>query len=434
MNYQSTRHSQNTATFTEAVLSGLAPDGGLWVPTRWPTEVTATLTADLPYPDFAAKLLQPFFEVKTSLNDLTTLCKMAFDFPVPLRQIRNNLWLLELFHGPTLAFKDFGARFLSACYQRFNLAKPMTLLVATSGDTGSAIASAFHGHSTMRVVILFPEGKITARQQQQITCWGDNVLAVAVRGTFDDCQRLVKNALQDPTWQTSLGVTTGNSINIARLLPQMVYYAYISLKWQTQHQTVPNFIVPCGNLGNVTAAYWAKQLGFPIQDILLATNANTVVPDFLRTGVYQACAAIATLANAMDVGNPSNLERLLHLFGNSEALCAKLQATSVSDDEIRTTLLEFATQNNLVVCPHTATALHVYNQLSPKQIAKPWIIVATAHPCKFEQVIEPILNTVISVPAQLATILTRPSAYKVIEPNLSALSTLVMQPQNKDLR
>ncbi|HLF66176.1 MAG TPA: threonine synthase, partial [Gammaproteobacteria bacterium] len=282
-----------------------------------------------------------------------------------------------------------------------------TLMIATSGDTGSAVASAFHGKENIQVVILYPEGKISDRQAHQITCWGDNILALAVQGNFDDCQALVKAAFHDPNWQDYTHLSTANSINIGRLLPQMSYYALASLYAWHQFGTPARFIVPSGNLGNVTAAYWAREIGCPIDDIVVATNANSVVPDYLRTGEYHPRSSVETLANAMDVGNPSNFERLNYLFKNYDTFKKNMRAFAVSDAEITATIKEIYQRYGQVICPHTATACFVRQQLSDL----PWIVVSTAHASKFEQVIEPMLNITLPVPDALQCLLIKPQHF-----------------------
>lgn len=266
-------------------------------------------------------------------------------------------------------------------------------------------------------MVLFPKGQISQRQQQQITCWGDNVLAMAVKGNFDDCQRLVKDALVDPWWQQYTRLNTSNSINIGRLLPQMTYYAFHSWRWKQQTQQSARFIVPSGNLGNVTAAHMAKQLGFPIDQIVMSLNANTVVKTYLSTGQLQPQASVATLANAMDVGDPSNLERLQSLFGDVNDLRQHTLAISASDADIQHVIAEVDQQYHREVCPHTATACYARHQLS----SEPWLIAATADPCKFEQVLEPVLGREIPPTSALQTLLSRPHSMQTIPVDDQAL-------------
>lgn len=401
MKYLSTRGT-DLVNFDQAIQTGLAPDGGLYVPQSFPK----INFEELPYAQLATTLLESFLKESKLENQIAAICEQAFNFPVPLTQLNTNTQLLELFHGPTVAFKDFGARFLAQCMNRLATQK-MTLMIATSGDTGSAVASAFHGKENIQVVILYPEGKISERQAHQINCWGDNILPLAVQGTFDDCQALVKSAFANKKWQAYTHLSTANSINIGRLLPQMAYYASSSLQYQKQYGEGARFIVPSGNLGNVTAAFWAKQIGCPIAEIVVATNANSVVPDYIHTGNYQPKPSVETLANAMDVGNPSNFERLKYLFQTHENFTKNMPAYSVNDAQITQTIKNIYQKYQKIICPHTATACYVRNQLSDK----PWIVVATADASKFEETIEPMLNIKIPVPPALQLLLKKPQSF-----------------------
>lgn len=410
MNYVSTR-GHDLINFDQAIQRGLASDGGLYVPQNFP-HVDVMALAKENYAPMATKLMMPWVAGSQLETHLPAICEQAFNFPVPLTPLNDNTYLLELFHGPTLAFKDFGARFLAECMNRLT-SKKTTLMIATSGDTGSAVASAFHGKNNIQVVILYPEGKISDRQAQQITCWGDNILALAVRGTFDDCQRIVKAAFNNSDLQTDTHLSTANSINIGRLLPQMSYYAYSSLLYWQQYGVGARFIVPSGNLGNVTAAFWAKQMGCPIAEIVAATNANSVVPDYIRTGHYEPKPSVETLANAMDVGSPSNFERLRYLFQTHENFAENMPAYSVTDLQITETIKHIYQHYNKVICPHTATACYVRTKLSEK----PWIVVATAHASKFEETIEPMLNIKIPIPPALDLLLKKPKHFISVEPD-----------------
>ncbi len=404
MNFISTRDENIRMHLADAILRGMAEDGGLFVPENFPQINLADFPSDLTYPDFAAKVLELY------TNDFFTgkiapLCKSAFTFPVPLKQMNSNTFMLELFHGPTSSFKDFGARFLSECLNTISEKVKTTIMVATSGDTGSAVASAFFEKPNINVIVLFPKGQISERQEHQITCWGKNVQALAVDGTFDHCQALLKAAFQDPWWQQHVRLSSANSINIGRLLPQITYFAYSSVQFYHHNKTKPGYIVPTGNLGNATAAYWAKAMGFPIREIVLASNANTVIKDYLQTGEYQPRPSIVTLANAMDVGNPSNFERLKHLFSNFEELKNNVRAFSATDEDIRNTIQDVYQQYQTIICPHTATAFYVRQHLSNE----PWIIVATADPSKFENIIEPIIQREVPIAPHLQEMLQRPT-------------------------
>jgi len=322
--YHSTRSTGSTVPISQAIAAGLAPDGGLYVPERLPTLDPAAFDPHGSLADTAATLLAPFFAGDALADELPAICAEAFAFDAPLRALpaHPHTTMLELFHGPTSAFKDFGARFLAACLRRLPRAdaRPLTILVATSGDTGAAVAAAFHRQPGVRVVILYPDGLVSPRQAHQLGCFGDNVTALRVAGRFDDCQRMVKAALNDTTLQAQHPLSSANSISLGRLLPQMSYYAHAALGWWREHGTPLNFVVPTGNLGNALACLWARELGLPIGTVRLACNANATLPDYFAGAEYTPREAIATLANAMDVGAPSNFERLRWLYQGAVAL------------------------------------------------------------------------------------------------------------------
>ncbi len=428
MQFSSTRGGERDAIgFGDALQRGLAPDGGLYVPTEWPTLAPAAFGDDLSLPAVGAQLIAPFAADDAVLAPaLRAIVAEAFSFPAPLVPIGDDghYGVLELFHGPTAAFKDFGARFLAACFQRLRDpgAKPVNILVATSGDTGGAVAAAFHRRPGLQVTVLFPKGLVSPTQQQQLTCWGDNVRSLAVRGTFDDCQALVKQAFVDPSMRSQFELSSANSINLGRLLPQAVYYAASSLAAWRRHGEPLSFIVPSGNLGNVVACCWARKLGLPIGDILLAHNANTTVPDYFRTGEWRPRPSRATLASAMDVGNPSNMERLQALYPQVEAMRGALSACSVDDAAIAARIKADFTRFGQVWCPHTATAAEAWARLpEATRRARRWCIVSTAHPAKFAEIVEPLIGRAVAVPESLRELFDRPSEFREIDANLPAL-------------
>jgi threonine synthase len=411
--YLSTRGHAPAASLSEAIAAGLAPDGGLYVPERLPSLDPAAFDPHGDLAATAATLLAPFFAGDALAGALPAICAEAFTFDAPLRPLaRPDARLLELFHGPTAAFKDFGARFLAACLRRLRGedAPPLTILVATSGDTGAAVGAAFHRQQpNLRVAILYPDGRVSPRQAHQLGSFGDNVQALRVAGSFDDCQRMVKAALNDTDLQREVPLSSANSISLGRLLPQMGYYAHAALAGWHTHGTPLDFIVPTGNLGNALACIWARAMGLPIGEVRLACNANTTLPEFFAGGDYRPRDAVATLANAMDVGAPSNFERLRWTYrGDDAALRAAFEAQSVSDAEIRATLLRHAREHGEVVCPHTATALAVLARQPPRN-GRTWAIAATAHPAKFETVLETLLGRPIPVPPTLGAMLERPT-------------------------
>jgi threonine synthase len=430
--FQSTRDASHRAGLSDAIGRGLAPDGGLYVPTALPRFELAAFDGASDIAEVSQRLLQPFAEGDVLAGQLGQVVRDAFDFPVPLVDITaapGPLSVLELFHGPTAAFKDFGARFLAASLERIPRSDPrrLTILVATSGDTGGAVAAAFHRRPWVDVVVLYPKGLVSARQEKQLACWGDNVRTLAVRGSFDDCQRMVKDAFVDGRLARELLLSSANSINVGRLLPQMAYYAVSSLELWRRDGRKPNYIVPSGNLGNVAACLWARQAGLPIGEVRLATNANRTVPDFLRTGDWQPRASVATLASAMDVGNPSNMERLRWLYGDAARLGEQIQAQPVDDDQIRAAIRRDAREWGQTWCPHTATAAHLYRELPAGRQGERWVLVATAHPAKFDEVVEPLTGAPVPVPPALAALLSLPSLQREVGASLDELRDVLME-------
>jgi len=440
MRFLSTRDARVSADFPGALTQGLAPDGGLYVPERWPALDTAALARAADAGDSAAafagsagrlaglgaQLIAPFAAHSALEPALAQITAEAFDFPAPLVPLTDQarLSVLELFHGPTAAFKDFGARFLAACLQRLRTeaSAPLLMLVATSGDTGGAVAAAFHGRPGVEVAVLYPRGLVSPTQERQLTCWGGNVRAFAVEGTFDDCQRLVKEALRDPELRSHRALSSANSINLGRLLPQTVYYAAASLAVWRGCGEPASFIVPSGNLGNSLACIWARRLGMPIREIVLAHNANRAVPDYLGTGRWEPRPSIATLASAMDVGDPSNMERLRAMYPDFEQLRGAVSAGSVDDAAIRTRIREGFERYGQVWCPHTATAAEIYERLSPqRRAAGRWVLVATAHAAKFREIVEPVIGCSVRVPPALERLFSRPVRCTALAPELAAL-------------
>ncbi|MGH8223413.1 MAG: threonine synthase [Woeseiaceae bacterium] len=428
MKYVSTRGGGGLS-LEEAATRGIAPDGGLFVPERLPRFTTGDYAGAGSIHDVARTFLQPFFDGSSLAGELAHIVRETFRFPLAVRDLPvadGRAGLLELFHGPTAAFKDIGAGFLAAVLTRLNAdaARPLTILVATSGDTGSAVAAAFDERPGVRVVVLYPDGRVSARQAHQLGCWGRNVLTLAVQGSFDDCQSLVKAAFLDPALSSKRRLSSANSINIGRLLPQCVYYAWAALSHFRETGREPGFIVPTGNLGNAFACITAREAGLPIGDIILAVNANRLIADFLDGAEWRPRTSIPTLASAMDVGNPGNMERLRDLLGEAEELRRRLRVESVSDDAIRAQIREVYEKLGTIVCPHTATATFVYSRLGASaRRNKDWILVATAHPAKFEQIVEPLIGVPVPLPGSLARLLARPTRVLPMNPSLESLAT-----------
>lgn len=410
----------------QAIAAGIAPDGGLYVPESFAHFVPRQFEGDMQLADVGERLLAPFAEGDPLASELGSICREAFNFPAPLVRLENApapASVLELFHGPTSAFKDFGAQFLASCLERIRRGekRKLTILVATSGDTGGAVAAAFHNRPWADVVVLYPKGLVSQRQAQQLACWGGNVRTFAVRGTFDDCQRVVKEAFLDPAFAETHQLSSANSINVGRLLPQMVYYAKAGLELWRESGRRANFVVPTGNLGNALACLWARHVGMPIGEVVLATNANQTVTEFLRSGEWEPRASVATLASAMDVGNPSNMERLRALHPDFDELQSQIGASSVDDIEIRATIRRDSHELGQMWCPHTATAAKVFRRLLARGARGHWVIVSTAHPAKFNDIVEAQTGREVPIPASLARLLTLPRQETELDPALHAL-------------
>jgi len=427
MKYFSTRGA-GPVSLDEALRKGIANDGGLFLPEQLPTFKVSDFDAADSIPAVAAVLLRPFFAGSSLAEDIEKILDETFSFPIPttaLPAAGQDVSLLELYHGPTAAFKDVGAGFLAACLSRLegDVDSPLTILVATSGDTGGAVAAAFDERPGMRVAVLFPDGRVSARQEHQLCCWSDNVLSLKVRGAFDDCQSMVKAAMADQELSAQHRFSSANSINIGRLLPQSTYYADASLRHYRRTGNKPGFIIPTGNLGNGFACVMAREMGLPIGPIILATNANKTIPDYFESLEWLPRASLQTLASAMDVGDPSNMERLRKLIGEADVLREQLGVASVSDDEIKLAMQQDFAEFGFATCPHTATASHTWRQLEPGLAEQhDWILVATAHPAKFETIVEPLIGESVPLPPELAEILSRPAHSVSIGPDLASLA------------
>jgi threonine synthase len=423
VNYLSTRGAAPTVSIGDAIRNGAAPDGGLYLPERVAEVDLGALRGITELAEFAPRFLAPFFDGDPLSLELASICREAFDFPVPLvtpDPDRPELRLLELFHGPTGAFKDFGARFLMACFDRLgDPARPLTVLVATSGDTGGAVGCAAEGREAVQAAILFPKGRVSPFQELQLTCWDAPVHAIEVDGDFDDCQRLVKLAFADRDLSAAFRLTSANSINIGRLLPQAAYLAFAAMRQFEETGTPAGLIIPTGNLGHAFAAVYARSLGVPIGPIVAVTNANRTLFDWHRTGAYSPGPAVATIANAMDVGAPSNFERLIHLPEKAR----EIKVEQVEDATIRERIRTEYQRSSYIWDPHSATAAEAYARMdAAERGGRVWIAAATAHPYKFAEVVEPIIGTRIAPPPALAAILGRKAHKVTIAPDPAALA------------
>ncbi len=422
----STRGESPPQDLEGALLSGLAPDGGLFMPERIP-RLPASFREELPgrpLVEIADVVAAPFLG---GFDDAErqALIANALDFEIPLIQLDDDLYVLELFHGPTLAFKDVGARFMARLMAHSIRQRPraLTVLVATSGDTGSAVAQAFFGLEGIRVAILYPEGRVSRLQEAQFTTLGGNVTALEVEGDFDDCQRLVKEAFLTPKIAVELGLTSANSINIARLLPQMFYYFH-AVGQLGPGEPQPVFSTPSGNFGNLTAGLMAKFMGLPCHSFVAATNVNDSVPRYLETGRYKPRPGQTTISNAMDVGNPSNFQRMLWLFdADLDRMRREIFGSRHSDEETREAICEVHARHGYVLDPHTAVGyLGLQERLETLDEDRPGIVLATAHPAKFREEIEANLGIEIELPDRLARCLELPKQSTRIGPHLGALA------------
>ena len=407
MRYYSTNGKTEMVDLREAVVKGLAADNGLFMPERiaaLPTTFYEQIDK-LSFQDIAFTVAQAFFGEDVDADALRTIVNETLAFDCPVVPVQANRYALELFHGPTLAFKDVGARFMARLLSHFvgqDRKQAINVLVATSGDTGSAVANGFLGVEGVNVYVLYPKGKVSTIQESQFTTLGQNITAIKVDGVFDDCQALVKQAFMDKELNKQLLLTSANSINVARFLPQAFhyFYAYAQMKRQGLHSELV-FCVPSGNFGNITAALFAHRMGLPIKRFIAANNANDVFYQYLQTGKYQPKPSVQTIANAMDVGNPSNFARIYDLYGgNHHTISQLITGFRFSDDEIRATIRDCFQQTGYVLDPHGACGYKAL-QLSLSE-NEHGVFCETAHPAKFKETVDAVLSNPINVPERLA--------------------------------
>lgn len=430
MNYYSTSSRSLRANFREAAVQGQAPDKGLYFPERIPhlpggfLEALKTLSKE----EIAFTLMKPYVGDTIPDAELQRIVAETVNFPFPLVPITENVSTLELFHGPTLAFKDVGARFMSRCLGHFvkDRDREITVLVATSGDTGGAVANGFYGVEGVNVVILYPSGKVSRTQEVQLTTLGKNITAIEVDGSFDDCQQLVKNAFMDEDLQKRLFLTSANSINVARWLPQQLYYFFAHQQWQ--HREPPVVCVPSGNFGNICAGLLAYCSGLPVTHFVAACNANDTVPQFLQSGVYAAKASVATLSNAMDVGNPSNFVRIMELF-NQELPSLKnvLSSYSITDEETKAAIKAVFDADKYVLDPHGAVGFLALRRYLREHPGANGYFLETAHPVKFYDAIEPVIGQKIAIPEGIAVLLKQQKKSINLKPDDKALKAVLLQ-------
>lgn len=414
MNYYSLNKQSPIASFKEATILGQAPDKGLYFPEFIP-QVDKDLISNIENisnEEIAFRVIKPYIGNEIAEDELYRIVSETVNFPIPLVQVSENISSLELFHGPTLAFKDVGARFMSRCLAQFvkGADKKVTVLVATSGDTGGAVANGFYNVEGVEVVILYPSGKVSSVQEKQLTTLGSNIHALEVNGTFDDCQQLVKQAFTDAELNKELFLTSANSINVARWLPQQFYYFFAYKQWEQKDQP-PVISVPSGNFGNICAGILAHMSGLPVDHFIAACNANDIVPNFMQSQQYQPKPAVATISNAMDVGNPSNFVRILELFHQQfPQLKEKFSSVSITDEETKQTMKRVYDELGYTLDPHGAVGYLALERYLADVSHSPLkgIFLETAHPVKFYDVVEPVLNQTIGLPAAVKEIIDLP--------------------------
>ncbi len=410
MKYYSLNKQSPVVDFKEATIRGQAPDKGLYFPERIP-EIPASFFENidkLSEEEIAFQVISPYVEAAIPDDALQQIVAETVNFPIPLVPITDDIYSLELYHGPTLAFKDVGARFMSRCLGYFSKdrSEKVTVLVATSGDTGGAVANGFYNVDGVEVVILYPSGKVSSVQEKQLTTLGGNIRALEVEGSFDDCQKLVKQAFADPDLNKRLFLTSANSINVARWLPQQFYYFFAYKQWKDKANP-PVICVPSGNFGNICAGILAHISGLPVNHFIAACNANEVVPRFLQTQQYIPATAVPTISNAMDVGNPSNFVRILELFDNQFLeLKNKLSSNSISDEKTRVTIKNVFLKSDYLLDPHGAVGYAALDEYLKTSKAR-GILLETAHPVKFYDVVEPVINGKIPVPHSIHSLLDK---------------------------
>jgi len=430
MRYYSLNKQSPDVDFKEATIKGQAPDKGLYFPDHIPVHEPAFFEniEKNSNEEIAFRLIHPYVAGSIPDDALHSIVAETINFPLPVVPVNDRISSLELFHGPTLAFKDVGARFMSRCLGYFarERSEKVVVLVATSGDTGGAVAHGFYNVPGVEVVILYPSGKVSSVQEKQLTTLGKNIHALEVTGTFDDCQQMVKQAFVDEALTKKIFLTSANSINVARWLPQQFYYVLAFKQWADK-KNPPVISVPSGNFGNICAGLLAYCSGLPVKHFIAACNANAVVPAFLQSGEYQPKKAIATISNAMDVGNPSNFVRILELFHHKLGdLRNVLTGYSITDDETRETIKEVYRQYNYLPDPHGAVGYLALQRYLQQHTGDKGIFLETAHPVKFYDVVEPVIGETVPVPDAIKEQLKLTKQSSVIQPDYEMLKSALL--------
>jgi threonine synthase len=435
MKYISTRVGSATGktplTFRQAVFSGLPPDGGLYVPAEQPDlrDRIAGITEQTSFVEIASAVFEPLIGDELRLEAIRRVCERAFTFEPALQPLDEKLTLLELFHGPTCAFKDFGAAFLASVMEEFLVQEDgrAVILVATSGDTGSAVARAFEGKANIDVVILYPSGRVSTLQEQQLTTVGGNVTALEIQGSFDDCQRMVKEAFVDSELRRSVSLSSANSINLGRLLPQALYYIYGNCRLGRGKKRM--ICVPSGNFGNLTAGVYAWLWGMEVDGFIAATNINDVVPEYLSTGEFRPRRSLKTISNAMDVGYPSNFERLILVFeGSVRKMRRRIKGVVITDEETRDTMRRVYEESGILIDPHTAVGVLASRRYREDSRFDGQILsLATAHRGKFVAVVQQATGTAPDLPATLQIAMDKEKQAVPLEPSLERLREFLLE-------
>ncbi|MDB4834985.1 threonine synthase [Cyclobacteriaceae bacterium] len=431
MELYSTKHSVDNVSFEKAVFKGLPDDNGLYMPTeipKLPQEFFDTIEAKS-FPEIAFEVSNALIGDEIPAEDLKVIIDDAVNFEAPVVNIHDNINVLELFHGPSFAFKDFGARFMSRVMSYFlkKSEKEINILVATSGDTGSAVGHGFLGVDGIKVTILYPSGKVSNTQEKQLTTLGQNITALEVDGVFDDCQTLVKTAFLDSELTAQLNLSSANSINIARLIPQSFYYFWTYAQLKKQGKPVV-FCVPSGNFGNICGGLIASKMGLPVEKFIAATNVNDIVPHYLTSGLFEPKSSIATISNAMDVGNPSNFPRMIALYGNDyDKVVSHIVGKTYNDDQTKEAMKAIYDKYGYVMCPHTAIAyLGLTEYMKESGSNANGVLLSTAHPAKFDTVVDPILGITIGLPEHLKEINAKEKVATPMKADFNAFKELLL--------
>jgi threonine synthase len=412
------KHNDQQVSFEQAVKQGLGRDRGLFFPKQIKPLSNVDELLALPFVKRSSIILSHLMDNEISQADLEVMLTKAFEFPAPLKYVNDNIYSLELFHGPTLAFKDFGARFMAQCLNQFNQQGELTILTATSGDTGAAVAHAFHGIKDIRVVILYPENKISRLQEKMFCTLGDNIETIAVKGTFDDCQSLVKASFEDAELRKEIGLNSANSINISRLFAQVCYYFEAVAQLPVEQRDKSVFSIPSGNFGNLTAGIIAKVLGLPIKRFIAATNENDTVPRFLSTGEWDPKTTVPTISNAMDVSEPNNWPRIQHMMDLGWFDKNLLSSIMIDEDSSQVGVKQLY-KNDYVSEPHGAIAYKALRHgLAEDEVG---VFLGTAHPAKFKESVENILGELIPLPPELAAVAGLPILSETMDADFDKL-------------